>query len=469
MWWQETTFYQIFPLGFCGCAHENPELPAKQAYTQADLAADMGSVHPDAPIRKVIDWADYIASLGCGAVLFNPLFESDIHGYDTRDMLRIDTRLGSAGDFAAVCDALHQRGIRVLLDAVFNHVGRGFWAFQDVIAQGQGSPYCNWFYLNFDSDSAFGDGFWYEGWQGHYELVKLNLQNPEVVDYLLSCVRSWVECFGIDGLRLDVAYLLDPDFLRTLRRFCDELKGEFVLVGEMLQGDYNQIVNDEMLQSCTNYECYKGLYSALNSKNMFEIAHSLQRQFGAEPWCIYQGKHLLSFADNHDVERIASLLEDKNCVRPAYGVVFGMPGFPCLYYGSEWAALGKKSQTDDWDLRPSFEVPEPNELTEFIKRLAALRTGEGAGLESEAAAAAKQALCYGGYRNVVIQNKQLLFERACDGATVYVAVNAVDEPFVYNAGELTGVFCNLLTGETIQLEGSLETNPYEVHFLLRLS
>lgn len=467
MWWQESVFYQIYPLGFCGAAHDNPEPAVAAGYTQAELAADLGTVHPDAPIRKVGEWADYLQRLGVGAVLFNPLFESDTHGYDTRDMLRIDSRLGAAGDFAAVCGALHERGIRVVLDAVFNHVGRGFWAFQDVRERGWDSPYRDWFITNFDGDSNYGDGFWYEGWEGHYELVKLNLQNPAVVDYLLECVRTWVECFDIDGLRLDVAYMLDRDFMRRLHYFVRELKDDFVLIGETLHGDYNQIVNDEMLDSCTNYECYKGLYSSFNSQNMFEIAHSLQRQYGSDPWCIYQGKHLLNFADNHDVNRLASILTDKSCVQPAYGVLFGMPGVPCIYYGSEWAAQGEKGQADDWGVRACFGAPEPNELTAFIERLAALRSG-ASWLDEDVANKVKWALCYGGYRNVVIQNKQLLFERKDNDNAVYVAINAVSEPYTFWSDDLHGGFIDVLTGESIELDGSLEISPYEVRYLLKI-
>lgn len=468
MWWQEAVFYQIYPLGFCGRVHKNPEPARAQGYTQADLAADMGTVHPDAPIRKVGDWADYLQQLGVSAVLFNPLFESDSHGYDTRDMLRLDSRLGSAGDFAAVCKTLHEHGIHVVLDAVFNHVGRGFWAFQDLCARGWDCAYRDWFITNFDGDSPYGDGFWYEGWEGHYELVKLDLQNPAVVDYLLECVRTWVECFDIDGLRLDVAYMLDRNFMHHLREYTRNLKSEFVLLGETLHGDYNQIVNDELLDSCTNYECYKGLYSSFNSQNMFEIAHSLHRQFGSDPWCIYRGKHLLSFADNHDVNRLASILTDNNCLRPAYGVLFGMPGMPCIYYGSEWGATGEKGAADDWDVRPSFEAPTPNGLTEFIKRLAALRKGGAVGLGEAVSNSAKWALCYGGYRNVVIQNKQLLFERADNENVVYVAVNAVNESYTFNAGELTGTFLDLLAGERVELSGALDIEPYGTRYLLKV-
>lgn len=452
MWFEESTFYQIYPLGFCGCAHENA------AVDEAPAAAFAGD---RAPILKIADWADYLAELHVGAVLLNPVFESDSHGYDTRELRRIDRRLGTNDDFSQVCAALHERGIRVVLDAVFNHVGRGFWAFRDVQEKRWDSPYKDWFHISFEGDSAYGDGFWYEGWEGHFELVKLNLQNPAVVDYLLDCVRAWVDEFGIDGLRLDVAYMLDRGFMERLHDVTRELKPEFPLIGETLHGDYNQIVNDRMLDSCTNYECYKGLYSSFNSRNMFEIAHSLHRQFGGDPWCIYRGKHLLSFVDNHDVPRLASILSDASCLKPAYGLLFGMPGVPCVYYGSEWGALGEKGGPEgDWALRASFDGPQPNELTDFIRTLAALRCSDGA---------CARALAYGDYRNVQIQNKQLLFARTAEAAQLYVAVNAVDEPFTFYADELSGSFTDLLADDASQvdLSGSLDLAPYEVRYLLR--
>ena len=167
----------------------------------------------------------------------------------------------------------------------------------------------NWFgRIAFDGNSNYNDGLWYEGWEGYYNLVKLNLNNPDVVNYLIESVRGWVDEFDIDGIRLDVAYCLNRDFMKRLRYETDQMKQEFFLVGEMLHGDYNTIVGNECLHSATNYECYKGLYSSFNSMNMFEIAHSIERQFGKEPWCLYTGKHLLTFVDNHDVSRIASTL-----------------------------------------------------------------------------------------------------------------------------------------------------------------
>ena len=433
MWAYEGIFYQIYPIGFCG----------------APTANDGKTV---SRILKLKDWSSYLESLGISSILLNPIFESDNHGYDTRDYKKIDCRLGTNEDFAEECKDLHAHNVKIVLDGVFNHVGRGFWAFKDVQEKKWDSPYKDWFCINFDGNSCYNDGFWYEGWEGHFELVKLNLANSAVVDYLLECVKGWIDEFDIDGLRLDVAYCLDRNFMKRLRSFCQELKPDFALIGEVLFGDYNQIVNDEMLHSCTNYECYKGIYSSFNSMNMFEIAHSLNRQYGPEQWCIYRGKHLMSFVDNHDVTRIASILTNKNHLPLTYGLLLGMPGVPCIYYGSEWGEEGVKAPNNDYALRPCFEEPKPNELTEEIKKMIHVRTGSNA-------------LCHGSYRNVVLTNHQLIFERRTDDERMLVAINASDAPFTAHNGELGGTMTDLLTGNEIQMSGQLEMPPYSVQYL----
>ena len=440
MWAYNETFYQIYPIGFCGAPVHNDGVTEHR-------------------ILKIGEWAEYLGDLGIGSIILNPIFESDNHGYDTRDFRKIDCRLGTNEDFKEVCEKLHDNNVKIILDGVFNHVGRGFWAFKafkDVQEKKWDSPYKDWFHISFDGNSAYNDGFWYEGWEGHFELVKLNLQNPAVVDYLLDCVKMWIEEFGIDGLRLDVAYCLDHNFMRRLRSFCEELKPGFALIGEVLFGDYNLIVNDEMLHSCTNYECYKGIFSSFNCMNMFEIAHSLNRQFGPEQWCIYRGKHLMTFVDNHDVTRIASILTNKNHLPLAYGLLFGMPGIPCIYYGSEWGEEGVKAPDNDYALRPCFEEPKPNELTDFIKELIEVRRNS-------------DALCNGSYRNVVITNHQLIFERRTDNERVLVAINAGDSEFTAGNGELQGNFTELLANadeiENITLNGQLTMPAYSVQFL----
>ena len=424
---------QIYPIGFCG------------AHTQND-----GECVPR--IRKLLDWSGYLQELGVDSILLNPIFESDSHGYDTRDFKKIDCRLGTNDDFASVCKDLHAHGVKIVLDGVFNHVGRGFWAFKDVQEKKWDSPYKDWFHINFDGNSNYNDGFWYEGWEGHFELVKLNLQNPAVADYLLECVKYWVDTFDIDGLRLDVAYSLDHGFMQRLRSYVEELKDGFVLIGEVLFGDYNLIVNERMLHSCTNYECYKGIYSSFNSMNLFEIAHSLHRQFGPDPWCIYRGKHLVTFVDNHDVTRLASILTNDKHIPLAYGLLFGMPGIPCLYYGSEWGQPGEKAPDNDYALRPCFEEPMPNELTEYIKQLIRIRQNS-------------DALCNGSYKNIIIQNHQLVFERCSDTERIIVAINAADTPYTACHQDLNGNAKELVAKLEVRLNGQIDLPPYSVQYI----
>lgn len=427
MWAYESVFYQIYPIGFCGAPRQNDGIPVNR-------------------IQKVADWADHIVSTGCNAVYFSPVFESDNHGYDTRDFRKIDCRLGTNEEFAAMCDVLHKKGIRIVLDGVFNHVGRGFWAFQDVQQKKWDSPYKDWFHINFDGNSNYNDGFWYEGWEGHYELVKLNLRNEEVIHYLLESVRGWVEQFDIDGLRLDVAYCLDKDFIRRLRSFCDSVKQDFFLVGEVMSSDYNPFLQPGMLHSCTNYDCYKGLYSSFNSMNMFEITHSLLRQFGPEYWTLYKGQHLLSFVDNHDVTRVASILQDAHHLPLIYALMVGMPGIPCIYYGSEWGAEGLKQDGDD-ALRPTFDQPESNQLTEFIAQLAEAKKSS-------------KALCYGDFTSRLLTNKQVIFERKFEDERVMVAINADSEPFIAHFDAQAGRAVDLITGQTHDFGGGTEMPPY---------
>ena len=310
-WAQDAVFYHIYPLGFCGAPEYN------------DFA------NPVPRLDKLYDWIPHLKALGITAVYFGPVFQSTRHGYDTADYYRVDSRLGDNDSFAKLCDALHQNGIRVVLDGVFNHVGRDFWAFQDVQKNGQSSPYCGWFHnLNFGGPSPMGDPFWYDAWQGHYELVKLNLRHPDVVRHLLDAVGMWMDRFHIDGLRLDAADCVDFDFFRALKGYVRERNPDFWLMGEIIHGDYARWANPELLDSVTNYECWKGLWSAHNTKNYFEIAHSLQRQFG--PGGIYKNLALYSFADNHDVNRLASQLTNRRHLENVYTILYTMPGIPSV-------------------------------------------------------------------------------------------------------------------------------------------
>lgn len=431
MWYEKAVFYQIYPLGFCGAPRENDGVYVNR-------------------LTKIKNWIPHIVNTGADAVYFSPCFEADTHGYDTRDFAKIDCRLGNNADFTDVCKAMHEAGLKIVLDGVFNHVGRGFWAFQDVLKNRENSQYKDWFCIHFDGNSNYNDGLWYEGWEGHYELVKLNLQNNAVVDYIFSCIRGWVKEFDIDGLRLDVAYCLDEGFVRRLHDFARGLKEEFFLLGEMLHGDYNRMVNDAMLDSCTNYECYKGLYSSFNSQNMFEIGHSIARQFGAENWTLYKGKHLMCFADNHDVSRIATILQNEKHLPLLYGLLFAMPGIPCIYYGSEWGATGDKTHGDD-ELRLSYDEPIHNDLTAEISAMAKAHKEQ-------------KALCYGDYNMLVLTNKQYIFERKYEDERVIIAINADSEAYTAHFNANAGCANELLSGAKHDFGGGSTLPPYSVQY-----
>lgn len=430
MWFDQAVVYQIYPLGLCGAPQDNDGVTESR-------------------ILRLLSWVEHIKETGADTVLLNPVFDSDRHGYDTRDYFKVDPRLGTEEDLAWVCQAFHDAGIRVMLDGVFNHVGRGFWAFREVQEKRWDTPYKDWFLMDFSGNTDRNDGFWYEGWEGHNELVKLNLQNPAVVDHQFQAVRFWIERFGIDGLRLDVAYSLPPEYLKRLRAFTQSQKADFVLVGETLHGDYTRWMGPDLCHSVTNYECYKGLWSSFNTKNLFEIGHSLARQFGPEPWTLYKGAHLLSFLDNHDVSRIASQLTDPAHLSLAYALLFTMPGVPAVYYGSEWGIRGSKQAGSDADLRPALEMPEWNELTEWIARLAAVHAGS-------------DALCRGSYRNVVLTNGQIIFERKTDTQRVLVAINADSQPYTAHFDAGCGIAVELISGRRHDFGGGSELAPYSV-------
>lgn len=408
-WWQERVFYQIYPLGFCGAERQN----------------DFGETRHR--LKAIEDEIPRLKDLGIGALLLNPLFESVAHGYDTVAFYETDRRLGDNDDLKSLVKKCHDADIKVVLDGVFNHVGREFQPFKDVREREWDSPFKDWFHINFGGNSPYGDGFYYEGWEGHYELVKLNLHNGETRNYLFDAARYFIDELNIDGLRLDVCYSLPEDFIRDLSNVCKSRKSDFFLAAEAIHGDYNRLLNAGV-DSVTNYECYKGLYSALNSKNLFEIEHSLSRQFADTPWAIYRGRHLLNFADNHDVPRLYSILTDKRNAAAAYAILFAMPGIPCIYYGSEYAAEGVKGD-GDIHLRPKMSDIDRNkcpELYDVIKRLILLKN-------------TRTSLQVGSYEKVSLSNEYFAIRRSFDGERTTLAVNISDNPVFVDIGESAAV------------------------------
>ena len=434
-WFESSFMYQVYPLGLCDAPYENDGVLAHR-------------------LRRLLDngWLDHMSKLGSDCLLLNPVFESISHGYDTTDYKKVDCRLGDNQDLVDLVDACHSRGIKVLLDGVFNHVGRDFWAFKDVQEKRWDSPYAGWFEIDWNGNTEWDDGFSYTTWQGVPYLVKLNHSNFELNDYLAEVIRGWEHDFDIDGLRLDVAYCLDRGFLGYLRTVANELSDKrgdkFLLLGETMFGDYNQWMGDSLCDTVTNYECYKGLWSSMNSANMHEVAYALERQSGSHPWDLYTGKHLIDFVDNHDVPRIATQLADKNQLKPLYGLLFGMAGVPCVYYGSEWGIEGEQ-KFGDHELRPALEEPEWNELTDWISELAKARS-------------VSKAIVWGSYEQLQVTPQQLVFRRCFEDERVIVAVNAASEPAVVHFDAQSGRGRDLISGSEHDFGGGSELAPYSV-------
>ena len=406
-WSYEAIFYHIYPLGFCECPEKN----------------DFFSP-PVKKLENIYHWINHIKSLGANALYMGPLFESTSHGYDTKDYYTVDRRLGTNKTLKEVVEKLHKEGIRIILDGVFNHVGRDFHHFIDVIEKKEYSPYSDWFCnLSFSGRSSYNDPFIYEGWNGHYNLVKLNLKNHEVKNHIFNAVKMWIQEFKIDGLRLDAADCMDCDFLSELYSFCKSLKSDFWITGEVLHGDYRMWANDKTLPSVTNYELYKGLYSSHNDRNYFEAGHSLNRQFG--PYGLYKNLALYNFIDNHDVNRAATILNNPCHLYPLYGLLFTVPGVPSVYYGSEWGIEGKKENGSDRNLRPFLDLknmeeksPHPD-LLKAIKKFTSIRKKE-------------PALCYGSYKELYLSSEQIVFAREKDEECIIIGVNSSDKKIDLN-------------------------------------
>ena len=392
-WYDNAVFYHIYPLGLCGCAKENN-----------------GEMQSHFDILE--EWAQHAHDIGCSAIYIGPLFESGTHGYDTIDYRMVDRRIGTNADFKAFVKHCHENGMKVIVDGVFNHVGRDFFAFQDVKEKREQSAYCGWFCdLHFGGNNEYNDGFSYGNWGGYNLLVKLNQQNPEVKKYHFDTVAYWVKEWDIDGIRLDAADVLDHGFMRELRQFCDQLKPEFWLMGEVIHGDYSRWANGDMLHSVTNYELHKGLYSGHNDHNYFEIAHTINRING-----LVGNTKLYTFTDNHDVARIYSKLHNKEHMYPVALLQYTVPGIPSIYYGSEFGIEGDKQNGSDWNLRPALKLSDFDENAELVQLFTKLGKLKQQFKE----------LTDGEYKELLLQNRQFAFARTLPNTAVVTIVNNDD-------------------------------------------
>lgn len=421
-WYDEAVFYHIYPLGMTGAPKQNP-------YGE-----------PVHRLNTLLPWISHIKEIGCNAIYIGPLFESVGHGYETTDYKKLDSRLGTNEDLTNFVEECHKNGIRVILDGVFNHTGRDFFAFKDIKQNRESSVYRDWYCnVNFWGNNSYNDGFSYENWGGYDLLVKLNQRNPAVRDYICDVIRYWVSEFDIDGLRLDAADVMDFDYMKALRQTANEVKPDFWLMGEVIHGNYSRWANEGTLHSVTNYMLHKALYSAHNDHNYFEIAHTIKYVNGMTG----EKLKLYTFVDNHDVERIYTKLNNKAHFVPVHIMLYTLPGIPSVYYGSELGIEGKKERGSDDSLRPMLEFEDykdavkTNPCTQLVSALGRIRQNT-------------PALRCGDYKEMLLQTTHFAYERSLDGKSVIVTVNNADNGVTMtlpggNAREYTGA----LSGEKV--------------------
>ena len=442
-------FYHVYPLGLSGAPEKN------------DFSSPKGSF-----FEIFENELPRLKELGVNALYIGPIFESTAHGYDTVDYYHVDRRLGDNESFKNFSTKAHQMGFKLVLDAVFNHTGRDFFAFKDLKENARNSRFCSWYSnINFDGRSTLGDPFDYEGWAGCKDLVKLNVENPEVKEHLFGAVKFWIEEFNVDGLRLDAADVISLGFLRELSSMTKQIKNDFWLMGEVVHGDYNNWLKNGNLDSVTNYEAYKGLWSSFNSQNMFEIAYALSRQNG--DYGIYKEHLLYNFLDNHDVTRIASAVSRDEYLFPLYGLLFTMPGIPSIYYGSEYGIKGKRNGSCDRELRPS--LPPFNRIPDFanpscdkdalftsIKKISEIRQNSSA-------------LKKGNYTELAVQNKAFAFQREFFGEKYAVCVNGDTEPFSLKLNRnLDGKWEDVLNGGFVENTNTVQLDPCWLKILKKI-
>lgn len=337
MWSQHAIWWHVYPLGFTG-APVRPEREGDRRLTHR-----LGRLEP---------WLDYVIELGCNGLLLGPVFASESHGYDTVDFFRIDPRLGDDSDFDQLLAACSSRGIRVLLDGVFNHVGRGHPAFRQALAEGPGSTAAALFRIDWATGEA-------ANFEGHESLVALDHDSPAVADLVVDVMCHWLGR-GAAGWRLDAAYAVPTDFWADVLGRVRSRFPEAWFLGEVIHGDYPAIAAAATIDSITQYELWKAIWSSLKEDNLFELEWSMRRHDQFLDAFVPQ-----TFVGNHDVTRIATTL-DRARTALAHVVLFTLGGIPSVYYGDEQAYTGEKLERfgGDDQVRPPFP-DSPADLAGF--------------------------------------------------------------------------------------------------------
>ncbi len=368
-WVQDAVFYQIFPDRFHNGDQGN-DPPNKQPWGSQPTIWDFQG----GDLRGVIQKFDYLLDLGITAIYFNPIFQATSnHRYNISDYYRIDPKLGLENDFLALLEVAHKHDVRVVIDGVFNHCGRGFFAFNDILENHNHSPYIDWFHLNKVPPDAYshGDAEDYEAWWKFKSLPKFNTDNPSVRNYIFDIARYWIR-LGADGWRLDVPNEInDEDFWEEFRGVVKSENPDAYLVGEIWDGD-PKWVGHKSFDGLMNYPVRDGiiglLMNRINAEEFSEVINRQLSQYAREN--VYAMYNPLG---SHDTVRIKTELEGNlSKLKMAYVFQMAFPGAPAIYYGDEIGLDGGK----DPECRKAFPWDEnlwDFDLRNFIKQLIQLR------------------------------------------------------------------------------------------------
>lgn len=340
-WTKWAIGWHVYPLGFVGS-------PIREKDRQAA---------PVGRIRQLIDWLPYIQELGLNVLQLAPVFESTSHGYDTEDYYRIDSRLGTEDDMMAVIAAAHEHGIKVLFDGVFNHIGAEAPALATAKSDPE-SPEAQLFAFTHSNGDVTAPVF-----EGHEALVEFDHTSEATVEFVVNVMDYWLQR-GIDGWRLDAAYAVDPKFWHKVLPKVRSKHPHTYFYGEVIHGDYPQIVADSSMDAVTEYELWKAIWSSLKEENFFELDWTLKRHntFG-------ESFVPVTFVGNHDVSRIATQVGPDKAVMAAT-ILFTVSGVPLVYYGDEQGYTGTKEERigGDDQVRPVFP-DTPDELSTLGEEL----------------------------------------------------------------------------------------------------
>ncbi|MBN2046290.1 MAG: glycoside hydrolase family 13 protein [Anaerolineaceae bacterium] len=453
-WVQDSIIYQIFPDRFANGDPSNDPANVREWNASPTIKGFHGG-----DLRGVVDHFDYLLDLGVTVIYFNPIFQSgSTHRYDTYDYYRIDPKLGTMDDFHALLETAHANHVRIILDGVFNHCGRGFFAFNDLLENGSESPYLNWFTVKQFPLEAYtpGDAKNYKAWWNYKSLPEFNTDEPAVRDYLLGVARFWIDQ-GADGWRLDVPNEIDDDaFWASFRRVVREANPQAYIVGEIWDGN-PRWVGETHFDGLMNYPVREALIDILNGKITVDaFAHKVETLLTLYP--PENVSAMMVLLGSHDTKRIMTKLKNHtDKARLAHLFQFSYPGAPSIYYGDE---IGMEGGADP-DCRRAFIWDETKwnvALREWIQKLIAVRKQQNA-------------LRRGEYLPLDVTESTYVFARILGLEKIIIVMNFSEEAqkIKVNLTKKLGLNASfgaqdLLSGETLTVEEGklkLNLNPYQ--------